>query len=143
MRGHQRGQHGLRRHQEPRALPALPVGGGPARQGLPGPADARQARRRKDPLSKLGAWYWESGFDRDPITEVEWMRDQNFRAMYGAWDTLKNVDKLYPNHKLNWAAYIAGKRESRRLLGDVVLTGGRFPHQPVLPRRLLPLHLDH
>ncbi len=77
----------------------------------------------KDPLSKLGGWYWESGFDRDPITEVEWMRDLNFRAMYGAWDTLKNVDKLYPNHKLQWAAFIAGKRESRRLLGDVILTG--------------------
>jgi hypothetical protein len=80
----------------------------------------------KDPLSNLGAWYWESGFDRDPITDVEWMRDQNLRAMYGAWDTLKNVDKLYPNSKLNWAAYIAGKRESRRLLGDVVLTVDAF-----------------
>lgn len=73
-------------------------------------------------LSRLGSWFWESGFDRDPIAEVEWMRDLNFRAMYGAWDTLKNVDKLYPNHRLAWAAYIAGKRESRRLLGDVVLT---------------------
>ena len=80
----------------------------------------------KDPLSNLGGWYWESGFDRDPITDVEWMRDQNLRAMYGAWDTLKNVDKLYPNYKLNWAAYIAGKRESRRLLGDVVLTVDAF-----------------
>ena len=80
----------------------------------------------KDPLSHLGGWYWESGFDRDPITDVEWMRDQNFRAMYGAWDTLKNVDKLYPNYRLNWAAYIAGKRESRRLLGDVVLTVEAF-----------------
>jgi hypothetical protein len=79
-----------------------------------------------DPLSNLGVWYWESGFDRDPITDVEWMRDQNLRAMYGAWDTLKNVDKLYPNYKLNWAAYIAGKRESRRLLGDVVLTVDAF-----------------
>jgi len=28
--------------------------------------------------------------------------------MYGAWDTLKNVDKLYPNHRLGWAAFIAG-----------------------------------
>ena len=80
----------------------------------------------KVPLSNLGAWYWESGFDRDPITDVEWMRDQNLRAMYGAWDTLKNVDKLYPNYKLNWAAFIAGKRESRRLLGDVVLTVEAF-----------------
>jgi hypothetical protein len=54
------------------------------------------------------------------------MRDQNLRAMYGAWDTLKNVDKLYPTYKLNWAAFIAGKRESRRLLGDVVLTVEAF-----------------
>jgi hypothetical protein len=80
----------------------------------------------KDKLNKLGGWYWESGFNRDPITDLEWIRDQNFRAMYGAWDTLKNVDKAYPNHRLNWAAFIAGKRESRRLLGDVLLTGEDF-----------------
>ncbi len=80
-----------------------------------------QAKPGKDPLNSLGEWFWESGFDRDPIADVEWMRDLNLRAMYGAWDTLKNVDKLYPNHKLSWAAYIAGKRESRRLMGDVVL----------------------
>jgi len=77
-------------------------------------------------LKALGGWFWESGFKRDPITDVEWMRDQNFRAMYGAWDTLKNVDKLYPNYKLNWSAFIAGKRESRRLLGDVILAGDDF-----------------
>ena len=73
-------------------------------------------------LSRLGKWFWESGFDHDPIAAGERIRDNNFRAMYGAWDCLKNVRKLYPNHQLEWAAYIAGKRESRRLLGDVVLT---------------------
>ena len=71
-------------------------------------------------LQNLGVWYWESGFDRHPIDEAELMRDQNLRAMYGAWDALKNVDNLYPNHRLGWAAFIAGKRESRRLLGDLV-----------------------
>lgn len=71
---------------------------------------------------KLGGWYWESGFDRDPITEMEYVRDWNFRAMYGAWDALKNVDKVLPKHELNWSAYILGKRESRRLMGDVVLS---------------------
>ncbi len=91
-----------------------------------------------DPLNKLGVWYWESGFDRDPIADAEWMRDQNFRAMYGAWDTLKNVDKLYPNYKLNWAAYIAGKRESRRLLGDVVLTGDAFRTNQLFPDACFP-----
>jgi hypothetical protein len=75
----------------------------------------------KPDLSKLGAWYWESGFDKDPIADVERIRDLNLRAMYGAWDTLKNVDKLYPNYRIGWAAFIAGKRESRRLLGDVIL----------------------
>ncbi|MCH7225427.1 FAD-dependent oxidoreductase [Haloferula sp. A504] len=75
---------------------------------------------KPDP-NQLGGWYWESGFDRDPIEEMEYVRDWNFRAMYGAWDALKNVDKVLPNHKLNWSAYILGKRESRRLLGDVIL----------------------
>jgi len=73
------------------------------------------------PIS-IGNWYWESGFDRDPIQDMERIRDHNFRAVYGAWDAIKNVEKRYPAHKLNWVAYIAGKRESRRLLGDVVLT---------------------
>jgi len=72
-------------------------------------------------LNSLGQWFWECGFDWDSINDVERMRDWNLRAMYGAWDALKNVDGLYPNHRLNWAAYIAGKRESRRLLGDVIL----------------------
>ena len=77
--------------------------------------DARSA------LDQLGQWFWECGFGWDPL-DVERMRDWNLRAMYGAWDALKNVDGLYPSHRLNWAAFVAGKRESRRLLGDVVLT---------------------
>ena len=73
------------------------------------------------PIS-IGNWYWENGFDRDPIADMERIRDQNFRAMYGAWDAIKNVEGRYPAHRLNWVAHVAGKRESRRLLGDVVLT---------------------
>ena len=78
--------------------------------------------KTKPEIDKLGGWYWESGFDRDPIADMEYIRDWNFRAMYGAWDAMKNVDKVLPNHTLNWAAYILGKRESRRLMGDVVLS---------------------
>ena len=83
----------------------------------------------EDPLGNLGGWFWESGFDKNPITDIEKIRDLNFRAMYGAWDALKNVDKLYPNHRLGWSAYIAGKRESRRLMGDVVLSADDFRTQ--------------
>ena len=79
-----------------------------------------RSKIKPDP-NKLGGWYWESGFDRDPINEMEYVRDWDFRAMYGAWDALKNVDKVLSNHQLNWSAYILGKRESRRLMGDVIL----------------------
>ena len=78
-------------------------------------------RADKDP-NKLGGWYWESGFYHDPMSKMEYVRDWNFRAAYGAWDALKNVDKTFPNHKLNWMAHISGKRESRRLVGDHVLS---------------------
>jgi hypothetical protein len=74
-------------------------------------------------------WYWESGFNKDQVNEIELIRDHNFRAMYGAWDVLKNVDKLYPNHRLGWSAFIAGKRESRRLMGDIVLDAENFKNQ--------------
>jgi hypothetical protein len=73
-------------------------------------------------LDQLGHWFWESGFDQDTIRDAEAIRDHNFRALFGAWDCLKNAKGLYPNHKLAWAAYISGRRESRRLLGDVVLS---------------------
>ncbi len=98
-------------------------------------------------INQLGGWYWESGFDHDPITQAEYIRDWNFRAMYGAWDALKNVDRVLPNHKLNWSAFVSGRRESRRLLGDVVLTkadleaGRPFPDGCVPTGWKMDLHL--
>jgi len=89
-------------------------------------------------LGQLGGWFWESGFDKDPTTDVEQIRDLNFRAMYGAWDALKNVDHLYPNHRIGWAAFIAGKRESRRLLGDVILDAQDFLTNRVWPDGAFP-----
>jgi len=104
----------------------------------------RKGQWADTPLSNLGGWFWESGFDKDPINDLERIRDLNFRAMYGAWDALKNVDKLYPNHRLAWAAFIAGKRESRRLLGDVILTGDDFRKQRTFPDPAFPCswHID-
>jgi len=98
----------------------------------------------KNPLDNLGGWFWESGFDRDPIADVEYIRDLNLRAMYGAWDALKNVDHLYPNHRIGWAAFIAGKRESRRLLGDVILSADDFRTNRVFADGVFPCswHID-
>jgi hypothetical protein len=72
----------------------------------------------------VGGWNWESGFKKDMIAETEAVRDHNLRAIFGTWDYLKNraEDKeQYANAKLDWVAFVAGKRESRRLLGDVIL----------------------
>nr|WKN37241.1 FAD-dependent oxidoreductase [Tunicatimonas sp. TK19036] len=69
-------------------------------------------------------WEWETGFGNfNTITEAEQIRDHNLRAIYGNWAYLKNhkQDK-YSKHALAWVAYIGGKRESRRLLGDHILT---------------------
>ena len=75
------------------------------------------------PSTKIDGWYWESGFNHDPINDGEYIRDWNLRAVYGYWDALKNYSKEYPTHRIKWLAYVSGKRESRRLLGDAILDG--------------------
>lgn len=69
-------------------------------------------------------WFWESGFDKDPIQDLEYIRDWNLRALYGAFSALKNgPDKAkYTLADLKWASHVGGPRESRLLVGDIVLT---------------------
>ena len=71
-----------------------------------------------------GDWFWESGFNKDPINDLERIRDWNLRAVFGAFNAMKNRDGKaeHPKAKLDWVAYIGGTRESRRIMGDVVLT---------------------
>ena len=72
-----------------------------------------------------GDWNWESGIGKDQIKDFETVRDSSFRAIFGNWDFLKNRCRKkgeYANYSLAWVAYVGGKRESRRLLGDVILT---------------------
>jgi hypothetical protein len=77
---------------------------------------------RKAP-TKIDGWYWESGFNHGPFKEGEYIRDWNLRAVYGSWDAHKNERKEYKTHEIKWLAFVSGKRESRRLLGDVILNG--------------------
>ncbi|MGB7328334.1 MAG: FAD-dependent oxidoreductase [Rubripirellula sp.] len=76
------------------------------------------------PRDHHGQWFWESGFDKDAIGGAEAIRDWNLRAVYGAFNAMKNRDGAdqHKTAELTWVAYIGGPRESRRLLGDVVLT---------------------
>ena len=71
-----------------------------------------------------GEWDWETGFHLDQIEDFEKIRDHGLRAVFGNWSFQKNhaPDKdQYAHRELEWVAYIGGKRESRRLLGDVIL----------------------
>lgn len=76
------------------------------------------------PRDHHGQWFWESGFDIQPIQDAEAIRDWNLRAVYGAFNAMKNRDgaEKHKNASLTWLAYIGGPRESRRLMGDVILT---------------------
>lgn len=76
------------------------------------------------PRDHHGQWFWESGFDKDPIGDAEGIRDWNLRAVYGAFNAMKNKDGAdqHANASLSWVAFIGGPRESRRLVGDVQLT---------------------
>ncbi len=76
--------------------------------------------------STHGDWDWEAGMNLDQIADIERIRDIGLRAAYGHWSYMKNRTTgdwaaKVKNRKLGWVAFVAGKRESRRLLGDVVL----------------------
>jgi hypothetical protein len=71
-----------------------------------------------------GDWDWEAGMNRNQVTEAEYIRDHSFRVIYGNWAFMKNHSRQkdrYARRRLGWVAYIGGKRESRRLMGDLVL----------------------
>ncbi len=76
-------------------------------------------------------WFWESGYDKHPLLDLEEIRDWNLLAGFGAWNAMKNKgaydrydpDKLgHKNARLTWMAYVGGTRETLQLLGDVILT---------------------
>lgn len=71
----------------------------------------------------MGEWQWEV-MGPNPITEAERVRDYGLMVIYSNWSFLKNRLKdnsKWRKRRLAWVAYIAGKRESRRLLGDYIV----------------------
>ena len=96
------------------------------------------------PTRGKAEWFWEGGFNRHPIDDLEYIRDWNFRANYGAFNAMKNGDGAakHPNAKLEWMAYIGGNRESRRLMGDVKLSREDIVSKKDYPDGLVPTTWD-
>lgn len=72
----------------------------------------------------MGEWTWETGMNLDQVFDAEKVRDYGMMVIFSNWSFLKNHlkdNKDYRNRSLDWVAYVAGKRESRRLLGDYIL----------------------
>ncbi|MCD4737377.1 MAG: FAD-dependent oxidoreductase [Bacteroidales bacterium] len=72
-----------------------------------------------------GNWNWETGMSLDMLKDFEQIRDYGMLVVFSNWSYVKNHSKAkdkFKNEQLKWVAYIAGKRESRRLIGDYVLT---------------------
>lgn len=90
-----------------------------------------------------GEWFWESGFNLDPLKDLEKVRDWNFRAVFGAFTALRKAEpEKYGNYAFDWLAYIGGTRESRLLQGDVVLTQEDIVSQKQFPDGCVPTTWD-
>ena len=93
-----------------------------------------------------GGWEWEyASADLHQVDDAETIRDHLLRAIYGSFANAKR-DPANANLVLQWVGYIAGKRESRRLVGDYVYTMAdaaarrRFPDTVAEEQREIDVH---
>ena len=81
------------------------------------------------------AWWVEYGGMKDTITDAEHIRDELLRISLGLWNYAKNVNpktkELNSGRQLVWLNYVPGVRESRRLLGDYIMTQKDYDTQEV------------
>ncbi|MGI2293517.1 FAD-dependent oxidoreductase [Paenibacillus sp. GXUN7292] len=73
---------------------------------------------------EFGYWWVEFGGTLDTIKNNEYIRDELLAIMLGVWDHIKNSGH-HPdsaNWALDWFGFLPGKRESRRFIGEHVLT---------------------
>ena len=69
-----------------------------------------------------GYWWLEYGGEMDTILDNEEIYKRLKNILYGIWDHVKNgSDHGADNYVISWISPISGKRESRRMMGDVIL----------------------
>lgn len=67
-----------------------------------------------------GEWYWEYTDDKlNQVDDAEEIRDHMFCAIYGNFANAKKQPKN-ALVTLRWVAFIGGRRESRRIMGDYI-----------------------
>ena len=71
-----------------------------------------------------GFWWVELGSENDIVAEFEETKHKLMGYAYGVWDYLKNSEKFpqTDNYALDWVCSLPGKRDSRRFIGDYILS---------------------
>ena len=92
-----------------------------------------QIRDHKIATSGANLWWVELGGECNSIYDTDKTRTELLSCIYGVWDHIKNHgDHGMENWELEWVGALPGKRESRRYIGDYVLSesdiksGGHF-----------------
>lgn len=95
---------------------------------------SEQLRLRNISSWEYGYWWIEWGGDLDTIRDNERIRHELLAIALGVWDHIKNSGNhpTSANLALDWIGMMPGKRGSRRLVGDHLLTEhdllkGEFP----------------
>ncbi len=93
------------------------------------PAWARRVTKAQLKFRPVGSWeygYWwiEWGGQIDTIRDDERIRFELLSIALGVWDYIKNSGECptSANWGLTWLGMLPGKRESRRIMGDHILT---------------------
>ncbi|MCL5743017.1 MAG: FAD-dependent oxidoreductase [Acidobacteria bacterium] len=83
-----------------------------------------QLRMRRPKSWEYGYWWIEWGGMGDAITDDAAIRHELLAIVLGVWDYIKNSGDCpeSANWALDWIGMIPGKRDSRRITGDHILT---------------------
>ena len=79
---------------------------------------------RKFTYYEGGIWWVEIGSEFDIIAEQEINRHKLMSHLHGVWDHIKNSGNFpeAENYALDWVGALPGRRESRRFIGDFILS---------------------
>lgn len=81
----------------------------------------------RPPKEERGGYWWlEIGVPYNTIHDNEEIRHELTRHALGVWDWMKNKDpkmkEVVKNYALDWMGQVPGKRESRRIMGQYLMT---------------------
>ena len=84
-----------------------------------------------------GFWWIEYGGELNTIDDNDKIRDELWKVLFGVWDHIKNCgDHSAKNYALDWVGAVPGKRESRRFMGDYILTQDDVQSATLFPDRV-------